>query len=105
MFVISHSNAPQVGNDSYNMNEFKGRRRLCTGTDVCLLCDKGQVMSDWILQNAIRAELLKRGVYRPCMYNHYTVMVDPYDDAFTELSKGDRKTPFQRGSRTGRETW
>ena len=39
------------------------------------------------LQNAIRAELLKRGVYRPVCTIITQVMVDPYDDAFTEPVK------------------
>ena len=52
---------------------------------VCSAMSQGYVGYD--LQNAIRAELLKRGVYRPVCTIITQVMVDPYDDAFTEPVK------------------
>ena len=53
------------------MNEFSKEREDYTQApmSVCSAMSQGYVGYD--LQNAIRAELLKRGV-SSCMYNHYT---------------------------------
>ena len=85
--VISHSNAPQVGIIHTAMNEFSKEREDYTQApmSVCSAMSQGYVGYD--LQNAIRAELLKRGVYRPVCTIITQVMVDPYDDAFTEPVK------------------
>ena len=85
--VISHSNAPQVGMIHTAMNEFSKEREDYTQApmSVCSAMSQGYVGYD--LQNAIRAELLKRGVYRPVCTIITQVMVDPYDDAFTEPVK------------------
>ena len=39
------------------------------------------------LQNAIRAELLSRGIYKPVATVLTQVVIDPYDDAFAEPEK------------------
>lgn len=85
--VISHSNAPQVGMIHTAMNEFSKDREGYTQApmSVCSAMSQGYVGYD--LQNAIRAELLKRGVYRPVCTIITQVMVDPYDDAFNEPVK------------------
>ena len=85
--VISHSNAPQVGMIHTAMNEFSKEREDYTQApmSVCSAMSQGYVGYD--LQNAIRAELLKRGVYRPVCTIITQVMVDPYVDAFTEPVK------------------
>ena len=85
--VISHSNAPQVGMIHTAMNEFSKDREDYTQApmSVCSAMSQGYVGYD--LQNAIRAELLKRGVYRPVCTIITQVMVDPYDDAFNEPVK------------------
>ena len=82
--VISHSNAPQVGMIHTAMNEFSKDREDYTQApmSVCSAMSQGYVGYD--LQNAIRAELLKRGVYRPVCTIITQVMVDTYDDAFNE---------------------
>ena len=82
--VISHSNAPQIHTA---MNAFSKEREDYTQApmSVCSAMSQGYVGYD--LQNAIRAELLKRGVYRPVCTIITQVMVDPYDDAFTEPVK------------------
>ena len=85
--AITHSNAPQVGMIHTAMNEFSKEREDYTQApmSVCSAMSQGYVGYD--LQNAIRAELLKRGVYRPVCTIITQVMVDPYDDAFTEPVK------------------
>ena len=69
------------------MNEFSKDREDYTQApmSVCSAMSQGYVGYD--LQNAIRAELLKRGVYRPVCTIITQVMVDPYDDAFNEPVK------------------
>ena len=104
--VISHSNAPQVGMIHTAMNEFSKEREDYTQApmSVCSAMSQGYVGYD--LQNAIRAELLKRGVYRPVCTIITQVMVDPYDDAFTEpvkvigrlLSKEEAEQEEKRGN-------
>lgn len=85
--VISHSNAPQVGMIHTAMNEFSKDREDYTSApmSVCSAMSQGYIGYD--LQNAIRAELLKRGVYRPVCTIITQVMVDPYDDAFNDPVK------------------
>lgn len=85
--VISHSNAPQVGMIHTAMNEFSLDREDFTPApmSVCSAMSQGYIGYD--LQNAIRAELLKRGIYRPVCTILTQVMVDPYDDAFNEPVK------------------
>ena len=85
--VISHSNAPQVGMIHTAMNEFSLGREDFTPApmSVCSAMSQGYIGYD--LQNAIRAELLKRGIYRPVCTILTQVMVDPYDDAFHEPVK------------------
>lgn len=85
--VISHSNAPQVGMIHTAMNEFSVGREDYTPApmSVCSAMSQGYIGYD--LQNAIRAELLKRGIYRPVCTVLTQVMVDPYDDAFSEPVK------------------
>ena len=80
-------NAPQVGMIHTAMNEFSKDREDYTQApmSVCSAMSQGYVGYD--LQNAIRAELLKRGVYRPVCTIITQVMVDPYDDAFNEPVK------------------
>ena len=85
--VISHSNAPQVGMIHTAMNEFSKDRENYSSApmSVCSAMSQGYIGYD--LQNAIRTELLKRGIYRPVCTIITQVMVDPYDDAFNNPVK------------------
>lgn len=85
--VITHSNAPQVGMIHTAMNEFSKTRENYTASpmSVCSAMSQGYIGYD--LQNAIRSELLRRGIFRPVCTIITQVMVDPYDDAFSEPSK------------------
>lgn len=85
--VITHSNAPQVGMIHTAMNEFSKTHEDYTVApmSVCSAMSQGYIGYD--LQNAIRAELLRRGIYRPVSTVLTQVTVDPYDDAFYTPTK------------------
>ena len=85
--VITHSNAPQVGTIHTAMNEFGKAHEDYTVApmSVCSAMSQGYIGYD--LQNAIRAELLRRGIYRPVSTVLTQVTVDPYDDSFYTPSK------------------
>ena len=52
---------------------------------VCSAMSQGYIGYD--LQNAIRAELISRGIYKPVATILTQVVIDPYDDAFGEPEK------------------
>ena len=56
-----------------------------TPMSVCSAMSQGYIGYD--LQNAIRTELLNRGIYKPVSTILTQVTVDPYDDAFYHPSK------------------
>lgn len=80
--VISHSNAPQVGMIHTAMNEFGKQHPDYTFApmSVCSAMSQGYIGYD--LQNAIREELLNRGMYHPVTTVLTQVVVNPYDDSF-----------------------
>ncbi len=80
--VISHSNAPQVGMIHTAMNEFGKQHPDYTFApmSVCSAMSQGYIGYD--LQNAIREELLNRGIGRPVSTILTQVVVNPYDDSF-----------------------
>ena len=80
--AIVHSNAPQVGMIHTAMNEF-GRQHdgySKAPMSVCSAMSQGYIGYD--LQNGLRAELIKRGIYKPVSTVLTQVTVDPYDEAF-----------------------
>ena len=85
--VISHSNGPQVGMIHTAMNEFGKAHPKYTFApmSVCSAMSQGYIGYD--LQNAIRTELLARGIYKPVATVLTQVVIDPYDDAFAEPEK------------------
>ena len=85
--VISHSNAPQVGMIHTAMNEFGKCHPDYTFApmSVCSAMSQGYIGYD--LQNAIRSELLARGIYKTVSTVLTQVVVDPYDEAFGEPEK------------------
>ena len=85
--VITHSNAPQVGMIHTALNEFSMDREDYTQAPVSVCSAMSQGYIGYDLHNAIRAELLRRGIYKPVCTIITQVMVDPYDDAFAEPTK------------------
>ena len=114
--AIVHSNAPQVGMIHTAMNEF-GRQHdgySMAPMSVCSAMSQGYIGYD--LQNGIRAELIRRGIYKPVSTVLTQVTVDPYDEAFNtpvkvigrvmteeeareEEAKGNHVTPVEGGYR------
>ena len=80
--AIVHSNAPQVGMIHTAMNEFGKQHDGYSSApmSVCSAMSQGYIGYD--LQNGIRAELIKRGIYKPVSTVLTQVTVDPYDEAF-----------------------
>lgn len=80
--AIVHSNAPQVGMIHTAMNEFGKQHDGYTSApmSVCSAMSQGYIGYD--LQNGLRTELIKRGIYKPISTILSQVTVDPYDESF-----------------------
>ena len=85
--IITHSNGPQVGMIQTAMTEFSrlDPDRTVAPMSICSAMSQGYIGFD--LQNAIRSELLSRGLYKPVSTIITQVRVDPFDRAFNAPSK------------------
>ena len=84
--IITHSNAPQVGMIHTAMNEYaKAHETYGAPMSVCSVMSQGYIGYD--IQNALRAELLKRGIYKTVSTVLTQVTVDPYDETFYHPTK------------------
>ena len=80
--IISHSNAPQVGMIHTAMNEFGKQHPDYTFAPISVCSAMSQGYIGYDLQNAIREELLNRGINRPVATILTQVVVNPYYDSF-----------------------
>lgn len=80
--VVTHSNGSQVSMIHTAMTELARRHEEYTVSpmSVCSAMSQGYIGYD--LQNTLRSELLKRGIYKNVCTVLTQVSVDPYDDAF-----------------------
>ena len=85
--AITHSNAPQVGMIHTAMNEFGKVHENYTAAPMSVCSARSQGYIGYDLQNAIREELLNRGIYRTVSTILTQVVVDPYDEAFYTPTK------------------
>ena len=85
--AITHSNAPQVGMIHTAMNEFGKVHENYTAAPMSVCSAMSQGYIEYDLQNAIREELLNRGIYRTVSTILTQVVVDPYDEAFYTPTK------------------
>ncbi len=85
--VITHSNGPQVGMIQTAMTEFAklDSRYTVAPMSICGAMSQGYIGYD--LQNAIRKELLNRGIFKPVSTVITQVRVDPFDKAFQHPTK------------------
>lgn len=85
--VITHSNGPQVGMIQTAMTEFArlDSKYTVAPTSLCSAMSQGYIGYD--LQNAIRTELLNRGIYKTVSTIITQVKVDPFDRVFNNPTK------------------
>jgi len=85
--IISHGNGPQVGMIQLAMNELSRMDAKYTTPplSVCVAMSQGYIGYD--LQNALREELLNRGIHKPVSTVITQVLVDPNDSAFEKPTK------------------
>lgn len=85
--IVTHSNGQQLGMVHTAMTEFSrmDNRYTVAPLSLCTAMSQGYVGYD--LQNAIRTELLNRGLFRPVSTIITQVKVSPFDKAFSDPSK------------------
>jgi len=82
--IITHGNGPQVG--SILIQQEKGREEVpAMPLDVCVAESQGEI--GYMLQRALRAELIRRGIKRPVATIVTQVRVDERDEAFRNPTK------------------
>lgn len=80
--AIVFSNGPQVGMIHTAMSDLAKNYERYTKTPLSVCSAMSQGFIGYDLQNAIRSELVKRGIYKPVSTVLTQVMVDPYDESF-----------------------
>ncbi len=85
--AITHSNGPQIGMIQTAMTEFArlDNRYTVAPMSLCSAMSQGYIGYD--LQNALRTELLNRGIFKPVSTIITQVRVDPFDKAFNHPTK------------------
>lgn len=85
--VVTHSNAVQVGMIHTAMTEFSRLEPQYTVAPMSICSAMSQGYIGYDLQNAIRTELINRGIYKSVATIITQVRVDPFDQAFSNPSK------------------